>query len=152
MVFPPTHWFQGLGGRRARLSDIEFLAKKEFDGKLRQNDGTRASSVTGDLATLTANTGKDMYLAKAKISAIMENSTSADLDVELKVNGVIKATWSARLDVTDAPITNYEFAVTGLKVAATQIIKIEVITINTGMEVNGELVCFEEDTGVDPTI
>jgi len=47
------------------LSDIMFISVKEFGSKLRTTEGTL--SATGYLCTLTANTGKDMYLAKAKV-------------------------------------------------------------------------------------
>lgn len=154
MVFPPTHWFQGLSGKK-RLSDIEFLAKKEFDGKLRQNDGSLASSTTGDLATLTASSGKDMYLAKAKIS-IISNALANDLvgTVVLKINGVIEETTKWRLGGgTEKGIEyfTYEFVNIGFKVAATEIIKLEG-TVNTLSQIEGVITCFEEDTGVDPTI
>ena len=144
-----------LSGRKT-LSDIEFLMKKEFDSKLRTAEGTL--SVTGDLATLTANSGKDMYLAKAKVSARSETTnTSNDVAiVELKVNGAVKATWVCQLNVTSsgAGTTNpsYEFVVSGLKVAATEIIKLEVISLNANVEVSGELVVVEETTGESPVI
>ncbi len=138
------------------LSDIEFLAKKEFDGKLRTAKGTL--SATGDLATITANSGKDMYLAKAKVSARIEDTAkNRTVIVELKVNGVIKATWACDLSAQFTTIgatssIGYEFVMSGIKVAATQIIKLEVVTLDASVEVNGELVVFEETTGESPVI
>ena len=160
MVFPPIHWFMGIQGAGGIISDIMFLAKKEFDGKLKTAEGTL--SVAGDLATLTASSGKDMYLAKAYVSATTENADTAaevSVTIELKVNGVIKGTWRAQ--ITDRKLTNesrasssvnYQFAMTGIKVAATQIIKLEVIQVGALIEANGELVCFEETTGETPVI
>ena len=46
------------------LSDVEFLAIKESQGKLR-SDSNYANG-PGSTAKLTALTGKDMYLARAK--------------------------------------------------------------------------------------
>ena len=69
------------------LSDIEFLAKKEFDGKLRTAEGNVTAA--GDIATLTANSGKDMYLATAKVIFISEDTSSAAAigdEVVLEVN------------------------------------------------------------------
>ena len=139
------------------MSDIEFLAKKEFDGKLRTAEGTLTA--TGDLATITANSGKDMYLAKTKVSVRQTTSDRASrtVIVELKVNAVIKSTWSCDLNAQSTTIgatssIGYEFVLSGVKVAATQIIKLEVITIDADMEVNGELVVFEETTGETPVI
>ena len=159
MVFPPVHWFQGLGaGVVIRdVGDIEFLSKKEFDGKLVENEGTRTT--TGDLATLTASSGKDMYLAKAKVSATtVAESFDEDIIIELKVNGVIKETWATNLNRTSGGVgksaaDEYEFATSGIKVAATQIIKLEVVTITaTSVQANGVIVCFEETTGETPVI
>ena len=157
MVNPPIHPMSGLTAVVEKtLSDIEFLAKKEFDGKLKTNEGTL--SVTGDLATLTASAGKDLYLAKAKVSVRLEANAVTEFSiVELKVNGVIKATWGVSLygiNIASAGSSsqNHEFVVSGLKVAATQVIKLEAVLVGPNTEVNGELVCFEEPTGGDPTI
>ena len=158
MVYPPVHPFSSLTILvKKTLSDIEFLAKKEFDGKLRTAEGTLTA--TGDLATITANSGKDMYLAKTKVSVRQTTSdrNSRTVIVELKVNAVIKSTWSCDLNAQSTTIgatssIGYEFVLSGVKVAATQIIKLEVITIDADMEVNGELVVFEETTGETPVI
>ena len=140
-------------GGAATLSDIMFLAKKEFDGKLKTDEGT--ISATGDIASITASSGKDLYLAKAKVSIRLESGgTAGGAIVELKVNGVIKATWAGELLISSGEAAHhnsvYEFVVSGLKVTATQIIKIEAVTVDADIEVNGELICFEEDTGVNP--
>jgi len=143
-------WLVFLKESGKRLSDIEFLSIKEFDGKIVSNEGSRTT--TGDLATLTASSGKDMYLAKAKIVANVTDASNTDLDIELKVNGVIKET--CKIDLINSGTTSfeYEFAITGLKVAATQIIKLEVITITAISEVSGVLECFEETTGESPAV
>ena len=162
MVFPPTHPMSGLTAVVEKtLSDIEFLSKKAFDGKLKTNEGTKADGATGDLATITASSGKDMYLAKAKVSARMDaTNTSNQLTVELKVNGIVKATWESKVtdvsNVSDrggaSSHDNYEFVLSGLKVTAGQIIKLEVISSGSDTDISGELVCFEEPTGGDKTI
>ena len=137
--------------------DIAFLVKKEFDGKLREAHGTL--SATGDLATLTANTGKDMYLARAKIIAVIEASGQLlrTIIVQLKVNAVIKDSARIELNSTASSSQNgdsvmaYDFA-TGFKVVAGQIIKLEAITVDASIQVSGSIECFEEDTGVSPII
>ena len=148
MVFP---WISFLkeGGKK-RLSDIEYLAIKEFDGKLRNAKGANRTT-TGDLATLTANSGKDMYLAVAKASCDFSGNGSATL--VLKVNGTIEGTWRVET-MTNATLENphYEFALKGVKVAATQIIKLEVTVADVDLAISGELVCFEETTGESPQI
>jgi len=154
MVFP---WIPFLISGKKRLSDIEFLAIKDFDGKLRQDDGVVTTS--GDVATLTATAGKDMYLAKAAIttSFTVGSAGTKTLNVELKLNGVTVETYTREYGSTGAQqgdsADNYEFINIGQKVAATQIIKLEV-TGNTGSLFNttGTIVCFEETTGESPQI
>lgn len=135
------------------MSDIMFLAKKEFDGKLRTDEGF--ISGTGDLATLTANTGKDMYIARAKVT-FYHNDTgvggAVGDKVELKINGVTVETapfsWS-----NDGPRTlDYEFKNIGHRVTTGQIIKLEVTVLNVDTDVEGFIECWEEDTGVTPVI
>ena len=155
MVFPPIHWFMGIKGKSGRLSDIEFLSKKEFDGKLRTTEAF--STATGDLVTLTANSGKDMYLARAKVTLYLSSGgTSSSDKIELSANGTVieTITTSLRNDSTNGAATyhTYEFKNIGLKVAATQIIKVEIIALDSETEVEGFLSCFEETTGEDPTI
>lgn len=154
MVFP---WIQFLG-KKGKLSDIEYLSIKEFDSKLVQNDGTRTT--TGDLATLTASGGKDMYLAKAKINAVHTGDLNASrtVTVVLKLNGVIVETDTMEF-ITGSSRSHssqgdsYEFISIGQKVVATQIIKLEVTVIDTtSISVKGTLVCFEEDTGASPAV
>jgi hypothetical protein len=147
MVFP---WIPFLFEAKRKVSDIEFLSKKEFDGKLREDEGFL--SATGDLATLTANSGKDMYLARAKC-ILFDNvggSATAITEVVLKINGTVVETVKA------SPATHqdtvYEFRNIGQKVAATQIIKLEVISIDTRTDVEGFIECFEETTGESPVI
>jgi len=147
-MFP---WLVFLKRSGKKLSDIEYLSIKEFDGKLVQNDGTRTT--TGDLATLTAGSGKDMYLASAKIIVVDDDVNNVkSAIITLDVNGVVLAT--AELGGTSETQGSfiYEFATKGFKVAATEIIKLEV-TANTGTaDVYGELICFEEDTGASPAV
>jgi len=142
------------GGRK--VSDIEYLSIKESDGKLVTNNNTRTS--VGDGATLTAGSGKDLYLAKARVN-FTSSVAGGTSTIALKVNGVIKeeiATLSSGQisGGSGGGFWNYEykFAVAGLKVAATQIIKIEVTALGSNHKINSVLVGFEEDTGVDPRI
>lgn len=134
------------------MSDIIVLAKKEFGGKTKYAEG--AATTTGDVATLTATAGKDMYCGKAQVNFKSTSATGAlgACKVELKANGVIKETIDVQL--TSGTVGNFNgepftFQVTGFKVAATQIIKIEVISISNA-SVEASLQCWEEDTGVDP--
>ena len=151
MVFPTIQFLQNRG---RRLSDIEYLAVKEFDGKIVKNEGFL--STTGDLATLTASSGKDMYLVRAKINWHQNagiNSYQA-AEAVMKINGTIVETSKVLFigNSTSAAnnTVNYDFTNIGHKVAATQVIKIEVITIGAGIDAEGFIECVEEATGASP--
>lgn len=154
MVFP---WIPFLFGRRKRLSDIEYLSIKEFDGKLRKNESNKTT--TGDLATLTATSGKDMYIARAKCNFYAETLSNATGNgvVELKINGVVVETarFAYGVDTSQSGGTfakDYEFKNVGHKVAATQIIKLEVTVLDVDVAVEGFIECFEEATAESPQI
>jgi len=155
MVFP---WVQFLG-KKKKLSDIEYLAIKEFDGKLVENEAAvSAGGGPTDGATLTANSGKDMYLASASVT--VENGTAGTtaqtFKAELHVNGVIHET--LQIIVGDAGFGNagplgahLKFQTKGVKVAATQIIKIRIV-VNPDITVESSVICWEEDTGASPAV
>jgi len=144
-------WLHALWKRGKRLSDIEYLAIKDFDGKLRQNDNIRTTA--GDGATLTANSGKDMYLASAKVNVDI-TSTGGDCIVTLNINGTVVDTWEFQASASAGGVglisTSYVFPF-GFKVAATQVIKLEVTAVTT-TRINTEIQCFEETTGDSPAI
>lgn len=149
MSAPFIEWFNGTQTRQTdpgavTLSDILVLSVKEKLGKLVKNTGN--VTATGDIATLTASSGKDMYLGTAKVS-MSETSSGGFAVVVLKINGVVVET--GRLGVVNAESRHYQFTSKGFKVAATQIIKIEATTASTA-SIDGTLICFEEDTGVNP--
>ena len=71
--------------------------------------------------------------------------------MELKANGVEKG---LDINLTSGTVGNFNgepvpFQITGFKVAAGQIIKIEVISISN-CSVEASLECWEEDTGINP--
>lgn len=150
-------WLQSLWEKGRRLSDIEYLAVKEFGGKTRQVDGT--ATATGTLATITANSGKDMYLSGAKIS-IGHNNSGATLvfgltQVDLTINGtVVESCVRSSLTTSGGGMeVTYEFNTKGVKVAATEIIKLEVAAINSVREtISGVINVFEETAGDSPAI
>ena len=137
-----------LTGAKRKLSDIEYLSIKEFDGKLVENEGV-LTGTTGTLATLTASTNKDMYLAVAKIS-MKGGPNNGSLKVELQVNGDVKETFLGEIFAASAE--QYEFVSKGFKVITTQVIKLEAITVDAQVIVEGTLSCFEETAGATPQI
>ena len=136
-----------IGGGGGALGNLAYLSKKEFDGKLRQNDSDQ-TTVT-DLATLTANTGKDMYLAAAKL-AWQPGGTGLTIAVQLQINGTVVETGRGGTSNSEDQGFDYEFSSLGHKVAAGQIIKLQATSVGSGT-ISGCITCFEEDTGVDST-
>ena len=143
------------------MSDIEFLAKKEFDGKLVTNTGQQADGGTGNAAILTASSGKDLYLAKASVTLRMDAVSTSFLlpEVTLVANGVVKdrVEATALANSSSGPdlavnALKYEFTVQGIKVATTETIVIDVVSSDVDIDITGTLVGFEETTGDDPTI
>jgi hypothetical protein len=139
------------------MSDILFLSVKEFAGKLVKNEG--AATGTGTLATLTASSGKDMYLARAQVVFAMDtlvSSTSLLNKIELQVNGtVVETALHSHLQSSGGGATvafAYDFRNIGHSVAATQVIKLEVITLDADVTVEGFVECYEEPTGVSPFV
>jgi len=143
-------WIHALFGRKKRLSDIEYLAIKEFDGKMVKNGSIRTT--TGDIATLTASSGKDMYLAKAVIVADGVGTSLDTIRVDLKINGTTEEIFSGEM-ISGQGVVPFHFGLTGVKVAATEIIKLELITIDSNaIAVAGMIECFEETTGESPQV
>jgi len=138
------------------MGDIQFLSIKEFDGKLRSDEGFR--STAGNLASLTANTGKDMYIGRAKIVWYMDSGNQQAIGNEcvLKINDSVIETSKNTMGFPNSfggtPTMVYEFKNMGHKVLAGQIIKLEVITMDIRTEIEGFIECFEEDTGTTPQI
>jgi len=149
-----TSFFPKKGGKR-KVSDIEFLSIKEKEGKLKKNEGSLVSA--GDLATLTASAGKDMYLARAKCNIHLDGTNTVAIgdEIVLKINGVIVETYKTTHGMATAADGSgqiYEFKNIGHKVLASEIIKLEVITLDTQSEAEGFIECFEETTGESPQI
>lgn len=135
------------------MGDIQFLAIKEFENKLRTVTGTRINA--GDIITISASAGKDMYLASAKINWVRQASTNPTImKVELVVNGLLKEDYqvAANDGVAQHAISSYEFLLKGLKVTAGQIIRLDFITVPTSITMKAVLEVWEEDSGTSPQI
>jgi len=151
-------WIHALFERKKRLSDIEYLAIKEFGGKLVTNTGEQADGGTGNTATLTASAGKDLYLAKAKATVRLDaNSNLIVGEITLVANSVIKDRWvfSAASGQSASGANGelqHEFIISGIKVAATQTIVLDVVASDADYDIAGTLVGIEETTGDSPAV
>ena len=143
--------------RGKNLSDIEFLAIKEFEGKLVHNETqTAAGAAPTDGATLTASVGKDLYVGRAGFTGTntTTGNTARITNVELDVNGTVVET--ARVLIGDVgfggdPKGKYFFQSVGHKVAPTQVIKLRVVN-NPDIVIESFIEGWEEDTGTSPQI
>lgn len=150
-------WLVFLKESGKRLSDIEYLAIQEFNGNLVTNTGQQADGGTGNTATLTASSGKDLYLAKAQVTIRLDLASAILLpEITLVANSVIKDRWEP--SVLDEGGTGsagmisqtHDFAVQGIKVAATQTIVIDVVSSDVDIDITGTLVGIEVATGASP--
>ena len=155
MVFP---WISFLQERKKRLSDIEYLAIKEFGGKLVTNTGQQADGGTGNTATLTASGGKDLYLAKAQVTVRLDalsNIIVGEVTLVAPTGTILdrrEFSFGSTSTGQGVLVQTHDFAVKGVKVAATQTIVIDVVSSDVDFDITGTLVGFEEDTGGDPTV
>lgn len=163
----PSILFKVIQGAFDEMGDHQFLAIKTFDGKLRRQGLTNPTcaegfkSAAGDLASVTALAGKDLYLASAKavfyLNVPVNGVTHAE--VVLKINGNIVETAKVSFQGDNTTANGkgsggipYEFKNMDHMVAPTQIIKLEVISIPAWIDVEGFVECWEEDTGTSPQI
>lgn len=147
---------------KRKVSDIEFLSIKEFDGKRVDVDNPllnlNNNSVETDLVTQTAAGGKDMYLGGASIGGSVENisgGTLVEVTYRLYANAV-------EIDkfVKNDPISKegwtYKFLTKSVKVTTGQIIKITAKNgasgINKETNHQGKLILWEENTDETPQI
>ena len=128
----------------------KYTLQASFDGRLKSGEGFL--SAAGDLTTLTSASGKDLYLTAAKVTFFSNNNnnTTAVTEIVLKLNGVIIETTKFGLGPVEK-LAPYDFKNLGGKVAATQIIKLEVITIDSRADVEGFVQAIEVPTGENPT-
>jgi hypothetical protein len=124
------------------------IVQASFDGRLKHDEGFL--SATGDLCTLTAAASKDLYLSAAKVVFFVNVTNGSEIaqEVVLKVNGTIVETSKATITqgaTNDSGSSNmvYEFKNLWHKVDATQILKLEVITLDADVDVEGFIQAVE---------
>lgn len=147
------------------MPDSEFFSREltnvalqaSFDGRLKQNEGFK--NATGDLTTLTAGAGKDLYIVSAKVQWGVETTNTSLSDAldnlcELKLNGTVfeSSRFGHRIQLRETmpAVFDSHFKNMGHKVAATQVIKLEVIAINVDILIEGFIECIEVPTGLNP--
>jgi hypothetical protein len=127
----------------------KYILQAEFDGRLKSNEGFL--SATGNLATLTAASGKDLYLTSAKVHFHSNSASNATAvtEVTLDINGTIVETVKSGHNGIIL-VHDYEFKNIGHSVAATEIIKLEVISIDAAVDVEGFVQAIEVPSGENP--
>lgn len=132
------------------LGDRLDILIKAFEGKTRNAKGVLGTGATGDVATITASGGKDMYLVVAEGS--LSNLDVGSLNIiNLVINGAIVETLEFTLSSTSQTAVTYKFNFSG-KVATGQIIKITRTTASGATSIRANIEVFEENTGVSPQI
>lgn len=161
MVSLPNILFRVRAGKR--LSDIEFLAIKDYgtdgtDSKrvdVNAETALLATTTETDTATQTANIGKDMYLASASFEITLTQNEPFDITMRLVVNGITVETIKRNQAALDVDF-EYTFETKGVKVATGEIIKVTmqngVDTGNTRSQAKVKLILWEENTGESPQI
>ena len=146
-------WVDSSGGGSTSMGDLSLLLLKEFEGKLLFSRSTRTT--VGTLGSITASTGKDLYIVSAKITLFLDTIPGEGLStIFLQINGVVVEILRAKMIVSSgsasASTYSYEFKSMGHKVTAGQTINIQVSVIDADITAEGMIQCFEEDTGVSP--
>ena len=155
-MFPWIPFLSPRGGRK--LSDIEYLAIKEFGSKLVENTDVQNDGGTGMCATLTAASGKDLYLASAKVSIRFDTASTIIVgEITLLQNSTVvdRFYFSGSADGGQGGTTGelqHEFTWKGGKVAATEKFEIDVVASNADFDIQGTLVGIQEATGESPAI
>lgn len=82
-------WITFLKERRKRLSDVEFMSIKQFEGKILKGEGSLGA--TGTLTSVTPASGKTFYLAEAKaeFDSVTIATATQRARVELQNNAII---------------------------------------------------------------
>ena len=99
-------WLFSLWQRGKRLSDIEFLSIKDFQGKFIQVTGTRASaSGDGEIVSYTPATGKFFYFVGARAETTVASGTSL-VRVDLKNDGTERQRHDMGTNLTSHEFSN----------------------------------------------
>ena len=131
------------------------IAQASFNGRLKSDSA--ASSTTGDLCTLTAAAGKDLYLSAAKIIFFLNNQGTGYASVAtLQVNGTNVESSYASATALDGNAAAgdmtiiYEFKNLWHKVTPGQTLKINVATLDAQIDVSGMIQAVEVPTTENP--
>jgi hypothetical protein len=155
-------------GKKRKVSDIEFLAIKEFEGKLVNLNSTSNETTTGVKLTRTPASGKTFYLAYVQVTPIAnpQSGTSTDFEcvVAIKFNGTIVDTISYTASFEIAAGEGPGYGVSGASLKSNQVgismdgdaikkVEVEITTLQgTGLECRLSLLGWEENTADSPQI
>ncbi len=168
-MFP---WLVHLVGKGRRLSDIEYLAIKEFDSKLFTEISSEFTTNAVQITRTIAN-GKDFYLAKASLYPVVNTVVAAinggagttavnrRADVEIKYDGTVidVLTHDQETGQDDAnhqgaagASGKYETTMAGKKLVGDGVKKLELTSTNTSGTFRCSVVGFEETSGASPAV
>ena len=139
--------------RKGKVSDIEYLAIKDFGGKRVDVTDNQSSSTSTeiDMATQTASGSHDMFFGGGNFRMRNTTANNAQGLVKLKINGTTVE--QREITITSGSQFTYEFISKGHKVATGEVIKITITAGHTGLtDYTSNLVLWEELTGDSPAV
>lgn len=140
------------------MGDIIDMAIKANDGKATYEVGEVVNSAsTGTIASITASSTKDLYLAGASAS-ILNTPTTANrviYRVELLKNTTTIDVWS--FDAEDNTVTinksrHHPFNIKGAKVTTSETFRVVMAAAGGSYDAYAMIYGWQEDTGVSPQI
>ena len=144
------------------MGDIIDMAIKANDGKATYDVGELINTITtGTIASITALSTKDLYLAGAFVS-IESNDASATggpttmWQVHLMRNTTTLEIFSSQYSFFTGAVDNihadHSFMVKGAKVTTSETFRLVLAQASASVDVYGTIYGWQEDTGVGPEI
>jgi len=126
-----------------RISDLEFLSTKEFEGALFTDEGTTTSG--GNFVSLRAG-GAGLFLAGASISATSDGSGTQLIVVQLQVDGVPYETYRSQVPASanNTRDSTYHFEIKGIFIQSGKRVTLNVLTIGGNVTAKGSLIGWGE--------
>jgi len=147
-------WIHALWKRGRRLSDIEFMSVKQFEGKLKKVQG--AATATGTITSFTPATGKTFYLAGAQIQMIGNTPTTdwnwnAELKNDTTVVDVVGSSGSAAFATYALPL-KFELKGDSLVGNSSKTYSINVVSNSDSVNLEAMIYGYIEDDADDPRL
>ena len=147
-------WIHALFERGRRVSDIEFMSVKQFEGKLKKAEGSATG--TGTIVSITPATGKTFYLAGAHVQqvatgAVAAYSWHAELKNDTTVVDNVGAQGSATTTLTALPQI-FQLKGDSLVGNSSKTYSINIQANSDSLQLEAMIYGYEEDDADDPRL